>query len=258
MKIILHADDFGFNAETTKATIECFERGALTSATIMVNCEASEMAIEYAKKHPEFSWGVHLTYVDELLPVSKDCKSLQNENGTFVDSNSIRKKALLFRLNQKDIIKETIAQIEVLTKAGIKVSHLDSHGHIHKFPSFLIAVNKATKLCGIQRVRGVQNLFVKNINRGIVGVLNKLFKAYISYFHKTTDYFYMAANSFDTNWADNIIHQIEGLDDDKTLEVGVHPGSVEKWRVNEFNDINEFASKLRNTKHILINWNDIC
>ena len=50
MKVILHADDFGFNEETTRATIECFERGVLTSATIMVNCEASEMAIDYAKK----------------------------------------------------------------------------------------------------------------------------------------------------------------------------------------------------------------
>ena len=96
MRIILHADDFGFNEETTKATIECFERGALTSATIMVNCEASKMAIEYAKKHPEFSWGVHLTYVDGLQPVCNDCRSLLGEDGTFIESNSTRKKALLF------------------------------------------------------------------------------------------------------------------------------------------------------------------
>ena len=258
MKIILHADDFGFNEETTKATIECFERGALTSATIMVNCEASAMAIEYAQKHPEFSWGVHLTYVDGLSPVCKDCKSLLNNEGTFIDSNVIRKKALLLCLNQKDIVKETIAQIEILTQAGIKVSHLDSHGHIHKFPSFLIALKQAARKCGIERVRGVQNIFVKNENRGFIGVLNNLFKAYITSTYKTTNYFYMAANSFDTNWADNIIHQIDGLGDNKTLEVGVHPGSVEEWRINEFNDINEFAIKLKQMNHVLINWNDIC
>ena len=69
MKVILHSDDFGFDKDTLEATIDCFEKGALTSATIMVNCEASEAAFEYARKHPEFSFGVHLTYVDGLKPV---------------------------------------------------------------------------------------------------------------------------------------------------------------------------------------------
>ena len=258
MRIILHADDFGFNEETTKATIECFERGALTSATIMVNCEASEMAIEYAKKHPEFSWGVHLTYVDGLEPVCKECKSLLNGNGTFLESNGTRKRALLLMLKQKDIVRETVAQIKVLTDAGIKVSHLDSHGHLHKFPSFLLAVKKAAKICDIERVRGVQNIFIKEESRGITGILNNIFRSYIRRNHKSTDYFYMAANSFDTNWADCIIGQIAKFGDEKTIEVGVHPGSTEEWRINEFNDINEFSTKLKNTKHKIINWNDIC
>lgn len=53
MKVILHSDDFGFDKDTLEATIDCFEKGALTSASIMVNCDASEKAIEYAKgKHP--------------------------------------------------------------------------------------------------------------------------------------------------------------------------------------------------------------
>ena len=258
MKVILHADDFGFNEETTKATIECFERGALTSATIMVNCEATQMAIDYAKSHPEFSWGVHLTYVDGLQPVCNNCQSLLDEDGIFIESNSTRKKALLLRLKQKDVINETIAQIKVLIDAGIKVSHLDSHGHLHKFPSFLFAVKKAAKACGIERVRGVQNIFIKEENRGITGILNSIFRSYIHRNHKSTDYFYMAANSFDTNWADSIIEQIAKFGDDQTIEVGVHPGSTEEWRINEFNDINEFATKLKNTKHQIINWNDIC
>lgn len=257
MRIILHADDFGFNEETTQATIECFERGALTSATIMVNCEATQKAIEYAKKHPEFSWGVHLTYVDGLTPIT-ECKSLLDENGVFADSNGIRKKAMTFRLNQREIIDETIAQIEILTNAGVKVSHLDSHGHIHKFPSFLLAVKKAARKCGIKRVRGVQNIFLKDGNRGLIGFLNSLFRTYISHKYKSTDYFYMAANSFDTNWADSLLNQLNLIEDEKSIEVGVHPGTVEDWRINEFNDINDFAAKLKQSKHNIITWNDIC
>ena len=35
MQLIVNADDFGLSDDTADATIECFERGALTSATIM-------------------------------------------------------------------------------------------------------------------------------------------------------------------------------------------------------------------------------
>ena len=257
MKIILHADDFGYNKETTETTIECFERGALTSATIMANCEATDLAIEYAKKHPEFSWGVHLTYVDGLKPVSKDCLSLVDKDGLFFNSNYTRKRALTLSLKQTDIVNETISQIKVLKNAGIEVSHLDSHGHLHKFPSFLFAIKKAAEECNIKRVRGVQNIFINEQKRGIIGVLNDLFRIYIKKNHKSTDYFYMAANSFDTNWADAIISKIMNISNEKTIEVGIHPGKTEDWRINEFNDIIDFAIKLRDTHHKIINWNDV-
>lgn len=52
MRVILHADDFGYDKDTLEATIDCFERGALSSASIMVNCEASEKAFSYAKGIP--------------------------------------------------------------------------------------------------------------------------------------------------------------------------------------------------------------
>src|SRR5690349_10512418 len=62
MPIILHADDFGQDRDTLAATIECFERGVLTSATIMPNMPATKLAVEYALAHPQFSFGVHLTF----------------------------------------------------------------------------------------------------------------------------------------------------------------------------------------------------
>lgn len=44
MNVILHADDFGYDDDTLEATIECFEKGALSSCSVMVNCKASERA----------------------------------------------------------------------------------------------------------------------------------------------------------------------------------------------------------------------
>jgi len=119
MRVILHADDFGFDKDTTLATIELLETGALTSATIMATMPEADKAIAYAARHPEFSFGVHLTYVDGLKPaVLGDATSLTDENGVFYPSNDVRKKAILLKLKTDDIVEESLAQIEKVRLGG--------------------------------------------------------------------------------------------------------------------------------------------
>lgn len=262
MKVILHADDFGFDKDTLDATIDCFKKGALTSCTVMVNCEAAEGALEYARKHPEFSFGVHLTYVDGLKPIlpAKEIPSLVDERGLFLVSNSVRRLAMMLKLPKKEIIAESQAQINKIEKAGVKVSHLDSHGHLHKFLSILYSM-KHLKLGGepVQKVRCVQNVFVEQPSRkSPVFWLNKYFKWYLKHKFKNPQYFYMSANNMDIGWADTILVEMDKLPQDAVIEIGVHPGHKEAWRQHEYDDIIEFAAKLRASgKHQIINWNQL-
>lgn len=261
MKVILHADDFGFDEQTTLATIELLEAGVLTSATIMPKMPATQMALEYAATHPNKSFGVHLTYVDELPSCEKCIPSLVNREGYFLPSNEVRRRALLFKIKRDDIVRESLAQIRVLSQAGVRVSHLDSHGHLHKFPAFLFALNQITKLSGIEKVRRVQNIFVEKPKIGPTTILNGLFSQYISNRFKSTDFFYMSANNMDKGWSEAIIAQMDMLPRNATIEIGVHPSSPgysEDWRVSEYNDIQIFASKLKeNGQHEIISWNDL-
>ena len=48
-KLIVNADDFGFDDETVDWTIKGFETGKITSATIMAGMPATERVVEYAK-----------------------------------------------------------------------------------------------------------------------------------------------------------------------------------------------------------------
>lgn len=263
MKVILHADDFGYDKDTVNATIELLESGALTSATIMATMSAGEEAITYAAKHPEHSFGVHLTYVDGLQPAVLNANtSLTDENGLFYPSNVVRKKAILLKLRKQEIVEESLAQIEKVRTAGVKISHLDSHGHLHKFPSFLAALPEIKKKSGIQRVRRVQNIFMQKQGLSPTTILNSCFDWRIAHSCKTTDFFYMSANNMDTGWADAIIAQMDMLPHGAIIEVGVHPGHAdtedERWRIAEYDDIKDFAQKLRaNGKHQIITWNEI-
>ena len=146
MKVILHADDFGYDNDTTSATIELLECGALSSASIMATMPSADEAMAYASKHPEHSFGVHLTYVDGLKPAYLGKKtSMTDRKGLFYSSNDMRKKAILFKLKKQEIVEESLAQIEIVRTAGVNISHLDSHGHMHKFPSFLQALPEIKK-----------------------------------------------------------------------------------------------------------------
>ena len=160
MRVILHADDFGYDNDTVAATIDLFEKGCLSSASIMATMPAAGDALKYAAEHQMFSFGVHLTYVDGLLPAIRNEKSsLLDENRLFYPSNDVRRKALLFKLKQKEIISESLAQINLVKDVGVGVSHLDSHGHLHKFPAFLEALPKIKKQSEIAASTGFWSTF---------------------------------------------------------------------------------------------------
>ena len=263
MKVILHSDDFGYDKDTLKATIDCFERGALSSASVMVNCEASEEAFAYAKRHPEFSFGVHLTFVDGLKPVlpPKEIPALVDSNGVFLPSNTVRKLAMMMKLPKTQVIAESQAQIDKMEKAGVKVSHLDSHGHLHKFLSFLYGMKflNVGGVIPVEKVRASQNVYVvPPSSMSPVYWLNKYFNWYLRKNFRNPEFFYMSANNMDIGWADAVLSEMDRLPQDAVSEIGVHPGHSEKWRQNEYDDIIKFATKLRASgKHDIINWNQI-
>ena len=260
MKIILHADDFGYDKDTCEATISAFEKGLLKSASIMPTSPAVNLAIEYAKKHPEYSFGVHLTFVDGLKSAtSHNKRTMTDESGKFYDSGTIRNLALRLQIPTNEILKEMLAQINILEASGIKVSHVDSHGHLHKFPSFLIALKKLRMIRPELKVRRVQNIYLSTPSAFSPSFwLNRIFDKCISNQHVTTDYFYMPANNFDTDWAPKISEMIQTYPAKSILEIGVHPGFAEQWRNNELTDLAEFCNLIKESRqHQIISWAEI-
>ena len=148
MKVILHSDDFGYDKDTVEATIDCFERGALSSASVMVNCEASEEAFAYAKRHPEFSFGVHLTFVDGLKPVlpPKQISALVDSNGLFLPSNTVRKLAMMLKLPKSQVQTKMILlaehQSSVKKQKYIQMTH--AHVAVVKNTNNAVAVRLKT------------------------------------------------------------------------------------------------------------------
>ena len=144
----------------------------------------------------------------------------------FEKSNIQRIKALTFRINPEDIAKELHAQLSYLYDKGLNVTHVDSHGHLHKFPVIFKSMLPILKKFNIQRIRYPQNLHQKfNISRWII---NKYCQLYFKSIKHPDNSFFLS-DHLDKNW---LISLIENLPDGVT-ELGIHPGEIEKWRVAE-------------------------
>jgi hopanoid biosynthesis associated protein HpnK len=155
-RLILNADDFGLTAGVNRAILELHRAGVLTSASLMARAAATDEAIELARATPSLGVGCHVVLVDgepvlraQNLPTLVDPRT-----GRFYPTlGAFLKFLLIGRIRSSEIEAETAAQIALLQKRGLQVTHIDTHKHAHMFPAILRPVLRAARAAGIRTVR---------------------------------------------------------------------------------------------------------
>jgi len=259
LKIIINADDFGHDADTVRETIACFESGLLTSATIMANMPATPEALDYARSHPQFSFGVHLTLTgdgsERPLSLPDEVPGLVTEAGTLPPTRAVRIRALLDRLSQDQLEHEIAAQVEWVQRHGVDVVHVDSHRHLHKFVPVRRALDQVLPRLGIRCVRNVQDVYLTRPLTSPTYWLGGPWRRGLMRHFRTTDHFYMPTSAGDSGW-DAMAKRLSRLEG-RTLEVGLHPGSEEPWRARERASLRPFVEATLGDGHELITWHAI-
>ena len=153
--LIINADDFGLCEGVNRAIAEAHTKGILTSTTLMTNMPSAEEAIKIAKSLPTLGVGIHLN-LTEGRPVSNEqiVNLLTNTNGEFgFSANQLAFKSLVSRKFRAAIRTELAAQIQWAIERGINPTHLDSHKHIHSFPSIYPIVCSLARQFNINSIR---------------------------------------------------------------------------------------------------------
>jgi chitin disaccharide deacetylase len=156
-RLIINADDFGLTPGVNRAILEAHTHGLVTSATLMANGSAFDHAVRLARSAADFDVGCHIVLVDGS-PVSNpsEIPTLTDggRHGEFERNLSgFAARAVRGRLNAEEIEREAIAQISKLQTAGIPVSHIDTHKHLHALPQILRPLLRAAKASGIRAIR---------------------------------------------------------------------------------------------------------
>ena len=236
-KIIVNADDFGLNDHTVEWTIKGFECGALTSATIMAGMPATDRAVEYAKTHSQFSFGVHFYLVDET-PMCKPEEipsMIDPKTGKLWQTRKFILRNFAGLIKVEDLKREMRAQYLAIKDAGVPISHVDGHGHNHRLPQSIKALAELKDELDFTKVRRCQDLSVVG---GKLGQLSRLIngpmqKRLADAGFIMTDHFLMnAGHASDPKWFSKAL---EGLPEGMT-EIGVHPGIDEEWRRIDIED----------------------
>ena len=159
MRLIVNADDFGLTPGVNRGIIEAHRKGIVTSSTMMANGAAFEEAVALARENPRLGIGCHLVAIGgkPVLPPPA-IRDLVGADGRF--PTSLQRFLLLHPgalfagwSGQQSLAPEFAAQVERIRQAGLRVSHLDSHKHLHALPGVREAVLQVAREKGIPYVR---------------------------------------------------------------------------------------------------------
>jgi len=253
--LIVNADDLAMTPGANAGIFKGFDEGIITHASIMANCDYFDEAIDGIKQRPELGIGIHfnLTYGRSLT-----------ENPLISDSNGLFNLSYSQLLLNKD--EKFLEAVEAEWKAQInkvkqninkKITHIDSHRHIHLIPHIYPIVVKIAKQYNIQRIRLVKENFLNSLlltkkanfflNGGIIKYI--LLKSF-SYINAKNDDFYKDILFYSILYtgviSKEIILKLESRPD--TYEIMVHPSITELDLNIKFYDENEKEYRVSNDR----------
>jgi hopanoid biosynthesis associated protein HpnK len=155
-QLIVNADDLGLTPAVNRGVVRAFRDGIVTSASLLVTGSAFEEAVDLARENPELDVGLHLTLVEEQAVLGREgLPTLVDETGRFPRTSSeFFRRAVLGRINWAEIEREIAAQIARFQETGLRLSHLNSHQHLHMFPPVFQIIRRLT--------RGMDNVWIRN------------------------------------------------------------------------------------------------
>jgi len=190
-RVILNADDFGYDLQVSRGIVVAMTEGVVSSTTMMVNTPQSEDAARLAGP---LAVGLHLNLA-RYAAVSDPAHVFQD--------------AMAARLEAGFVEQEVHAQLDRLKALlGREATHVDVHKHLHVHPGILEGLARAAKARGLP---------VRSIDAAMRGELRSRGVA-------TNEHFYGDAGT-DAFWTlERFRAHVAGLPADGVVELMCHPG----------------------------------
>lgn len=248
-RLVVCADDMGMAKCINNGILESYLNGIVTTTSIMANGKAFEHAVEIIKEY-KIPCGIHLVLEREYpLYKASEIKEILGPDGRFKKRWGIIKHLLIGDISTEVITKEWKLQIERCLDYGLKLDHLNGHGHIHAFPGLFSIVQKLAHENKIRYIRiplespthwGRDFVPVKYLRKNVVNVFSIIGALSFNKKHHfiSSDYFWGLYEVGNLN-KKNLISLLKKIANRQGIsELMCHPGCFDPLEMTEYQDFN--------------------
>ena len=157
--LIVNADDYGLTAGVSRAILAAADDGIVTSTSVLAVAPAFASTAAWLAS-TDIGVGAHLALVGEDPPLltAAEVPTLVDRRGAFSASwRQLLPKVAVGRIDPADVRRELTAQLEAIGAAGLRITHVDTHQHVHLWPSLGAIVLEVAAAAGIGAVRIIRS-----------------------------------------------------------------------------------------------------
>ena len=131
----MNADDFGFSAGVNRGILEAHAAGVVSSVSVLVNTPGWPDARDRLRAiGGTLGVGLHLNLTTGAPLTTAPSLTTPPPTARFHSLAALVARALTGRLDPAHVSAECAAQLARLREAGVRVTHIDSHRHVHVLP----------------------------------------------------------------------------------------------------------------------------
>ena len=245
IKVIVNADDFGLDENRTRAIIQAYQEGWVSTTTAIVTTDWFQKAVDMAKGlrlHRNIGLHLNLTEGFPLTERIRESSLFCNPDGSFNARFHASPWHRLYLTNYEAIAvrEEVEAQFSRFLHSGLSCRHIDSHHHIHT--DFSIA-NIVLPLVVKARFRTIR--LSRNLGVGL-NLWKRLYKHFINGRLASCKGVSLNADYF-CNF-DDLRRNVGELPDGCTVEVMTHPLFSRNRQLGMDGELTEFHWDCRQQK----------
>ena len=154
-RLVLTADDAGLAGPLSRRIASLLASGRLTATSLLPCAPAFGLAVEALRDAGVAEAGVHLCAVGGETPLSPAWAVPTMAPGGRFPRNwpAVAARAAAFRLRRAEVEREWEAQLVAVVETGLRITHLDSHQHLHLLPALLPVVLSLARRFDVPFVR---------------------------------------------------------------------------------------------------------
>jgi chitin disaccharide deacetylase len=275
--LLIQAEDLGMAHSIDKASFEALEKGWVTTAGILVPAPWFPEVVRLFHIHPTVDVGIQLDLNSEWLSYRWRSVSIQPAASDLLDpSGYLPKNAQYIGRHAKpeEVASEFRAQLDGAKKAGIPISHLDSHGGIVLYTPWLFKEYwKASAESGLaailskeyvfQRGKPTQKLNIYEVGDVEVDITTLPIDRIITMEPGFAQKEWLSAYERTLGALPPGVYLLSvhlGYNDEELQAMTVdHPNWGAQWRQNDLDVVSnpEFQKFLKDKGFILVGWKDL-